>query len=55
MKWLLGLLVVAVAALLPASPSSAQQARQIPISIDDHFQDDFYRAVRRRRLHRHRR
>ena len=33
---------VAVVALLTPATSSAQQAQQIPISIDDHFQDEFW-------------
>jgi hypothetical protein len=33
---------VAVVALLAPATSSAQQAQQIPISIDDHFQDEFW-------------
>jgi hypothetical protein len=33
---------LAVVALLAPATSSAQQAQQIPISIDDHFQDEFW-------------
>ena len=33
---------VAVVALLAPVTSGAQQAQQIPISIDDHFQSEFW-------------
>jgi hypothetical protein len=42
MRQLAVLTMVAVVALLAATTSSAQQARQISIPIDDHFQDEFW-------------
>jgi hypothetical protein len=41
MRQLAVLLSVAVVALVTPATSGAQQAQQIPISIDDHFEDEF--------------